>query len=309
MVSQVAIENRMRYPRRQKSLDSPPLLSYAHDMSIDGPAHLGLIAGRGLYPLALAEGARSEGVDRITAVAFSGETDRRLDGLVDDVTWIRVGQLGRMLETLRQSGVHEAVMAGQVTPTKLFRVRMDTPMRALLKNLPVRNAETIFGAIGDQLAEIGIALLPASRFMESAMPGAGCLTERTPSDAERVDIELGMRVAKSTSRLDVGQTVVVKEGTILAVEAFEGSDETIRRAGRLAGPGAVVVKMAKHNHDMRFDIPVIGPTTIALLKRVRAAVLALEAGSTIVLDRPRIIEVADKAGITITAVTPAVEAP
>ena len=205
------------------------------------PEPLGIIAGKGAYPRALAQSARSAGVPRLFAVAFKKETDPVINEVADEVVWMAVGQLKAMLDAFAASGMKQVVMAGQITPTHLFRVRPDKMMIDLLAGLRERNAHTIFSAVGDALQEIGIELKPASLFMEAAMPEAGVLTARAPSDAERSDIALGVRVAHTTSRLEIGQTVVIKDGTILAVEAFEGTDATIKRAGKLGGPGAVLI--------------------------------------------------------------------
>ncbi len=266
------------------------------------PETLGLIAGRGVYPLLLAESARQQGVQRLVTVAFRGETERAIARLADDVHWLNVGQLTALLDVFRENGVRQAVMAGQITPTRLFRVRPDRRALALLARLRARNAETIFGAIGDELKTVGVELLPASLFMESAMPLPGPLGRRQPTPEEQQDIMLGCRVAKATSGLDIGQTVVVKQGTILAVEAFEGTDETLLRAGRLGGPGATVVKVAKQGHDMRFDIPVVGLQTMKALKKIRASVLAVEAKKTILLERDKMIASADRLGLAFLAV-------
>lgn len=266
------------------------------------PETLGLIAGRGAYPLLLAESAKTQGVRRLVAVAFRGETDRTLARLVDEVHWLHVGQLTALLDVFRERGVTQAVMAGQITPTRLFHVRPDRRALALLARLRTRNAESIFGAIGEELQTVGVELLPASRFMESAMPPPGLLSRRAPTAGEQQDIELGCRVAKATSGLDIGQTVVVKQGTILAVEAFEGTDETLLRAGRLGGAGVVVVKVAKRGHDMRFDIPVLGLQTLKVLKKIKASVLAMEAGKTILLERQRLVAEADKQNLAFLAV-------
>jgi hypothetical protein len=268
------------------------------------PRELAIIAGKGAYPRLLAESARQQGVDRLEVIAFKKETDSAIEKLTDKVHWIHLGQLGKMLEALKRSGIRHAVMAGQITPTHLFRVRMDLAMLALLKRLHTRNAETIFGAVADELKAIGIELLPASSFMESHMPTVGILTRRPPTDSERHDIELGFQVAQVTSGLDIGQTVVIKEGTILAVEAFEGTDETIQRAGRLGGAGAVVVKVAKKGHDMRFDIPVIGRHTMKQLRKIGASALAVEAGRAIMLEHQEIIEQAERMDLAIIAVEP-----
>lgn len=266
------------------------------------PESLVIIAGRGAYPVLLAESARAQGVKRICAVAFKGETRETLTALVDEIQWVHLGQLSPVLEALKTFAIPRAVMAGQIKPTHLFRVRMDSRMLTLLARLKERNAETIFAAVGEAFREVGVELEPASRFMEKTMPGAGVLGTRPPSAEEQQDIELGIRVAKTTSALDIGQTVVIKHGTILAVEAFEGTDATIERAGELGGAGAVVVKVAKCNHDMRFDIPVIGDHTMKVLKKAKIAVLAVEAGRTILLEREKLIEEARKQNLCFIAV-------
>jgi len=241
-------------------------------------------------------------VKRFFAVAFRKETDPKLEKYVDQVEWLYLGQLGAMLDAFKTSGVKHAVMAGQITPTHLFRIRVDAPMLALLARLRVRNAETIFGAVGDELKKIGVDLLPASLFMEHTMPEAGVLSARGPTEWERADIELGMKVAKLISGLDIGQTVVIKNGTILAVEAFEGTDAAVARAGELGGVGAVVVKVAKRGHDMRFDIPVVGEHTMKSLRRIKASVLAVEAKRTILLDRDLVIREADRQNLCLVAI-------
>lgn len=271
-------------------------------MSSDTSNALMLIAGRGAYPLELARSARAQGMTRLCAVAFKGETDRRLDAEVNEVRWIHLGQLGALLDALKAFGHSRAVMAGQIKPTHLFNLRMDTAMLKLLGRLKERNAETIFGAIGDELRSIGVTLVPASSFMESTMPAPGMIASRAPTAEEAEDIQLGLRVAKTTSGLDIGQTVVVKRGTVLAVEAFEGTDAAILRAGELGGPGAVVVKVAKRGHDMRFDIPVIGETTFVSLRKAGISCLAVEAGRTILLEREKLRAEADRLSIAFTAV-------
>lgn len=248
-----------------------------------------IIAGKGAYPRLLAESARSQGVSRIEAVAFRRETDPVIARYVDKVHWIYLGQFGKMLDAVDSSGIRNAVMAGQITPTHLFSLRMDSRMLDILRRLPERNAETIFGAVADELKALDVELLPASSFMQAHMPDAGVLTERAPSDVEMSDIRLGFHVAKTTSGLDIGQTVVIKEGTVLAVEAFEGTDATILRAGKLGGKGAVIVKVAKPGHDMRFDIPVIGLRTVKSIRKAGIGAVALEAGKAILLEREEII--------------------
>lgn len=268
------------------------------------PESLGIIAGRGAYPRLLAESAKKQGVRRVFAVAFRKETDVRLEAYADEVAWVRLGRFGRMMDALAESGVAKCVMAGQITPTHLFRVRVDARLLQLLKKLKVRNADTIFGAVAEELRGIGIELLPASSFMEAHMPEPGLLSQRPPTDGERIDIDLGLRVAAATSGLDIGQTVVMKQGTIIAVEAFEGTDEAILRAGRLGGPGTVVVKVAKRGHDMRFDIPVVGTRTMKVLRKTRAGAMAIEARRSILLEREEIVQSADRMGLCLVAVEP-----
>ncbi|OVE73540.1 hypothetical protein BVX94_03505 [bacterium B17] len=273
-------------------------------MNTEVPEVLTIIAGKGAYPRLLAESARKQGVKKLFAVAFKKETDKRIEGVVDETRWLYVGQMQKFVDALQQSGAKYAVMAGAITPTNLFRVRMDSKMLEILKKLPIKNAETIFGAIGDELKEINMELLPASSFMESHMPNEGILTNDNLTEQQKKDIKLGLKAATTTSDLDIGQTVVIKDGTVLAVEAFDGTDETITRAGRLGGAGAVVVKVAKSGHDMRFDIPVIGMNTMKLLKKIKASVLALEAGKAILLERDEIIREANGIGMTIIVTEP-----
>lgn len=271
-------------------------------MSEKTPESLSIIAGRGAYPRVLAESARKQGVKRITAVAFKKETDTVIEKVADEVTWVHIGQLQAMLDALAAFKTPCVVMAGQIKPTHLFNIRPDKRMFDLLARLKERNAETIFGAVGEELKSIGIDLMQASLFMESTMPEPGQIGHIPPSPAQWDDINLGLRVAKATSGLDIGQTVVIKEGTVLAVEAFEGTDATILRAGELGGVGSVIVKVAKRGHDMRFDIPVIGDRTFDSIKKSGAKVLAVEARRSILLDREALVKMADQRGIAFLAV-------
>jgi len=266
------------------------------------PDSLILIAGKGAYPLELARSARAQGVRPLHVIAFKGETDRAIEASADQTTWLRLGSIDALLDAARSTGIRHAVMAGQITPTSLFSIRFDARALSILRTLPAKNADTLFGAVARELASIGIEILPAWMFMQTAMPAPGVLTRRAPTPVEARDIALGLRVAKTTSSLEIGQTVAVKDGVILAVEAFEGTDAAIRRAGTLGGPGIVVVKVAKLGHDVRFDIPVIGPRTLDGLRKVKAAVLAVEAGRTILLERERLIRAADDSGISLEAV-------
>lgn len=260
---------------------------------------LGLIAGRGMYPIILARSARDQGVSRIEVVAFKGETSRAIEAHADAVHWLRVGQLEKLLTLVKQSGIKPFVMAGQIAPRNLFHARPDRRMLELLRALPAWNAHTIFGAVGDELRRVGAELMPAGLFMQCAMPAAGVLTARQPSAEEEKDVALGLKIARWSSYHEVGQTVAVKNGVVLAVEAFEGTDKAILRAGRLGGKGLVVVKLAKPGHDMRFDIPVIGMRTLKMLKKAGASVLALEAGRSIILETERVVQQADRQGLAI----------
>ncbi|MEI7879800.1 MAG: UDP-2,3-diacylglucosamine diphosphatase LpxI [bacterium] len=266
-----------------------------------GITEIVLLAGKGDYPLLLAQSARAQGVRRITAIAFRHETDRAIARYVDDVKWIYLGQFGAVLGALDAWGIKHAVMVGQITPTHLFSLRFDRMTFDLLKNLKQRNAHTIYGAACEALGQHGVQLLPAHLFMEAAMPEAGLIGGREPTESEIADIHFGLKVAKITSGIEIGQTVVVKEGTILAVEAYEGTDETILRAGRVGNGGAVVVKVAKTGHDMRFDIPVVGLRTMKIIKKSKTRVLAVEAKRTILLEREKLIQEANRLGICFIA--------
>ena len=269
--------------------------------SIEMPETLGVIAGLGSYPWQLARSAHAQGVKRVVAFAFKGETERVIAKYADEVVWMHLGSLQALLDAVQAKGVTKLVMAGQIKPTRLFNLRLDAKALAVLRTLKVRNAHTIFGAIGDELRAIGAELLPAYCFMETEMPAAGTLGLRAPDAREQADVQLGAKVAKITSGLEIGQTVVVKEGTVLAVEGFEGTDETILRAGRLGGPGGVVVKVAKLGHDMRFDIPIVGLRTFKMLKKAKISCLAVEARRTILLEREKLAAEADRLGIAFVA--------
>ena len=227
------------------------------------------------------------GVKQLIAVAFEGETDPSIASLVDNVTWIRVGQLSRMISALTKSGVTQCVMLGQIAPRSLFDIRPDLRAMAILLRLREKNAHTIFGAIGDELKKEGIDLVEATPWLRPLMPKAGFCIGAQASFAQAEDVRFGFRIAKEVSRLEIGQAVVVKNGTVLAVEGFEGTDKCLLRGGELAGKegGAVAVKVAKEKHDMRFDIPCVGAQTIETCISARIAVLAVEAGKTLILDQ------------------------
>lgn len=263
------------------------------------PHTLAIIAGNGAYPLAMARAARAAGVRRLAAAAFHNETDPALAPLVDAIDWLRVGQLGRLLGVLKDSGARHAVMCGQIHPKNLFDLRPDLKAVLLLGKLRERNAETIFGAIADEMTKAGVELLPATTFMEGHLATAGLIAGPKLSRREEEDVRFGFHIAKETSRLDIGQTVVVKGGTVLAVEAFEGTNAAMKRGGELGRRDAVMVKVSKPGQDFRFDVPVIGPLTLEAAGEARIRVLGIEAGRTLLLERDRLHALAAERRISI----------
>ena len=265
---------------------------------------LGIIAGNRSLPLHLARNARARGVRRIVAVAFEGETEPELGELVDDIVWLKVGQLSKLISAFTERDVKRCVMAGQLAPKNLYDVRPDLRAMGVLFRLKERNAHTIFGAVADELRREGVELIPATPWLESLMPGAGFQLGPKPDVEQQADIAFGHRIAKETSRLEIGQTVVVKGGTVLAVEGFEGTDQCLTRGGALAGKhgGAVAVKIAKQDHDMRFDIPCVGARTLETCAAVKISVLAFEAGKTLLLEQETCVALAKKHKICLTTV-------
>lgn len=268
---------------------------------METPEALGLIAGSGQYPLLLAQSARAAGVGQIVAAAFTGETSAALEESVDEICWIRVGQLGKLLAFFRESGVRRAIMAGQIAPKNLFDLRPDWTALLVLARLKRRNAESIFAAIADELGKIGVELLPATTFLDQFLAPAGLIAGPRLSRREEEDVDFGWQIAKEMSRLDIGQTVIVKNGTVLAIEAFEGTNEALRRGAALARKNAIMVKVAKPNQDMRFDVPVIGLETVRIASEARVRVIAIEAGRTLLLERDELMALAVRSRISIVA--------
>jgi hypothetical protein len=266
---------------------------------------IGLIAGSRSLPLEFARLARAAGVQRIVAVAAEGETDPALAGLVDEIVWLNVGQVGKMISAFTSRGIKQCVMAGQLAPKNLFDLRPDLRAMGVLLRLKEKNAHTLFGAVADELKKDGVELIEATPWLAPLMPADGFAIGPKLSDAQREDVAFGFRMVKEVARLEIGQLVVVKDGAVLAVEAFEGTDKCLARGGELSGKngGAVAVKAAKPSHDMRFDIPCIGLGTLQACAAARISVLALESGKSLLLERAACEELARKHKISVITVT------
>jgi hypothetical protein len=268
-------------------------------MAKEAAEKLLIIAGSGTYPACIAAGARKAGVRHISMLAIRGMTARATAALADEVVWFGVGEMRAIFSWVEKQQIAYGILAGQIHPLALFSTRFDDLARSWLSGLPVKNAHTIFGKIAVELEKIGVRVLPSSCYMDDAVPGAGVLTRRAPDERELRDITFGHQVARDIGGLDIGQTLVVKDGMILAVEAFEGTNRAVLRGGKLGGKGAVVVKVAKEGHDMRFDIPVIGEATVSVLRKAGVSAIAYQAGRLVMLERPKVIAAADKRGIAI----------
>src|SRR6201997_939934 len=269
----------------------------------------GLIAGNGDFPFLVLEGARSRGIE-MAVIAIREEASPAIEQSAARVHWVSLGELSRTIELLHQEGVKHAVMAGQVKHNKIFSsIRPDWKLAKLLLSLPRKNTNSLIGAVAKVFEEEGIRLVDSTLFLKPLLPEAGVLTRRAPSEHEADDMQYGLDVARHLATMDIGQTVVIADRACVAVEAMEGTDETIARAARLAsGKPLVVVKVSKPGQDMRFDVPVVGLPTIEQMKSARATALALDAGRTLLFDRTKLIEQADAAGITIQAFPPATSA-
>ncbi len=264
---------------------------------------IGLIAGNGRFPLIFAEIARREGV-RVVAVAHRGETDEAIDGVADAVTWVRVGELGKMIRAFREGGVRRAVMAGGLSKAGVFRGgRPDLRGAMFLARLRSFRDDALLRAVAAEFESDGIAIVPSTTFLSSIVVHEGVLGRHSPRRREWSDIAYGFRVAKEVGRFDVGQSVVIRGGVALAVEGMEGTDPCIQRGGELGHGEVVVVKVSKPGQDLRFDVPAVGPRTIETMAGGRARVLALEAERTILLDRDELLERADRAGIAVVGVS------
>jgi len=268
----------------------------------------GLIAGNGKFPFLVVEGARRAGV-RLAVAAIREETDpsiERAAAAADGrVVWVGIGQLGRMIRFFKREGVERAIMAGQVKHVQIFSGALpDVRMLRMLLSLPRRNTDALIGGVAAELAREGIELIDSTHFLQDHLPREGVLTRRAPDERERGDIEYGLEVAREIARLDLGQTIVVRARACVAVEAMEGTDACIRRAGELARGRLTVVKVAKPNQDMRFDVPVVGVATVSAMVEAGATCLCLTAGKTLMFDREEMTRLAEQHRLTIVAAPP-----
>ena len=261
-----------------------------------------VIAGSGSYPKLIVEGAKKAGVEQVDVVSVAGSTWRATCNAADNVIRFTLGTIADAIRKIGTMGYDGGILAGQVNPLSLFRGRFDREVTAWLKELPVKNAHTVFSKLIEKFAENGLTILPASLYMDEHIPGVGQLTKRGFTPEEASDVEHASSVARDMGVHDVGQTVMVKRGMVLAVEAFEGTNKAIRRGGRLGGKGGVVFKAAREGHDMRFDIPVVGIKTLKVMKRAGATALGFQAGRMILLDREEVIDFADRNGMAIVGV-------
>jgi hypothetical protein len=271
----------------------------------NSPESWGLIAGNGDFPFLVLEGARSRGIE-MAVIAIREEASPALEQVAKRFHWISLGELGRGIDLLHQEGVKHAVMAGQVKHNKIFSgIRPDWRLAKLLLTLSTKNTDSLIGAVARVLEDEGIELVDSTKFLGALLPQTGVLTKRAPDESESADIEYGRRIAAQIAALDLGQTVVVRDRACVAIEAMEGTDETIERAARIAGgQRLVVIKVSKPRQDMRFDVPVIGLPTIEGMRRANATALAIDAGRTLLFDREALLRAADEAGIAIQAFAP-----
>ncbi len=262
----------------------------------------GLIAGNGRFPFLVLEAARNQGIE-MAVIALREEASPELESIATRLHWVSLGELSRALDLLHQEGVTRAVMAGQVKHAKIFSsIRPDWKLAKLIFSLSRKNTDSLIGAVARVLEEEGIHLVDSTTFLKPLLPEPGVLTRRAPDSRESADIAYGREIARHVAGLDLGQTVVISDRACVAVEAMEGTDETIERAARLtSGKPLVVVKVAKPRQDMRFDVPVVGLQTVETMKRSHATALAIDAGRTLLFDRAQLIRSADEAGIAIQA--------
>lgn len=260
-----------------------------------------VVAGAGSYPRLVIEGAKRAGVETVDVLAVKGSCARATRKAADHVVAFAAGECDKAAVWAGQMGYDGAILAGQVSPLSLFRGKFNDVVKSWLAAMPVKNAHTIFGKLVAEFERCGTKVLPASSYMDDSLPGVGALTRRDLTDAERDDVRRGIQVAADVGRHDVGQTVLVKSGMVLAVEAFEGTNAAIRRAGKLS-KGSVLFKAAREGHDWRFDIPVVGLKTLKTMKKAGVTALAFQAGRLILLDRKKVVAYANRKGIALVGV-------
>jgi len=262
----------------------------------------GLIAGNGNFPFLVVEGAREQGAS-LSVVAIKEETDKRIEEIAEKVVWVGIGQLGKMISFFKKELVTKVIMAGQVKHVQIFSGSLpDVRMLKMLWNLPRRNTDALIGGIADELAKEGIELIDSTYFMQEHLARTGILSKRKPNEIEMGNIEYGLHIANEIARLDLGQTIVVRAKACVAVEAMEGTDACVERAGNLANGKLTVVKVAKPNQDMRFDVPVVGVPTIETMIRAGATCLSVTAGKTLIFDKEKMLKLADDNKIAVVAV-------
>jgi UDP-2,3-diacylglucosamine hydrolase len=264
---------------------------------------IGVIAGNGRFPIIFADNARKMGL-HVSAVAHEGETDPELEQHVDRIHWVKIGQLNKLINAFKGDGVRNVVMLGGIKKTHIYsNARPDFRVLALATKLMLWKDDDILRALAAELERDGITICESTFGLEGILVTEGTLTSRQPTKKEWIDIRYGWDVAKETGRLDIGQCVVIKDRVVVAVEAVEGTDEAIKRGGALAKDGAVVVKRSKPQQDLRFDLPAVGPQTIEAMQSVKASVLAVEAGRSVMLDRAQLINMAEETGIAVIGLT------
>jgi DUF1009 family protein len=262
---------------------------------------LGLIAGNGKFPFLVLEGARRAGAS-VAVAAIREETDPTIENLADRLTWVGIGQLGKMLRFFKAEGVDKAIMAGQVKHVQIFSGALpDVRMLKMLLRLPRRNTDALIGAVAGELATEGIELIDSTYFLKDQLPDRGVLSKRAPDERERTDVEYGLEIARGIAGMDLGQTIVIRDRACVAIEAMEGTDAVIRRAGELVRGRLTVVKIAKPDQDMRFDVPVVGVPTVQSMRESGATCICVTAGKTLMFDRDEMIKLANKHRIAIVA--------
>ncbi len=269
----------------------------------NGVDKIGLIAGNGRFPMLFAQAAKAKGFG-VICVAIEEETDKKISGYTDKVFWIKLGEFSKLITIFKQEGINKAVMAGQIKKVRIFDtgLKLDNIAKAILGSIRNNRDTLILSAAIAKLKSSGINIISSATFLDELLPARGVLTKRKLTDEEREDVAFGVPIARKIAALDIGQAIMVKEKVVVAVEAVEGTDEAIKRAARLAGPGLVIIKVARPFQDMRFDIPVVGTNTIKALLEAGSNVLAVESKKTLLIDRDELIDFADANGISVVSI-------